>query len=1569
MKKIISLILLLFSAFFFNSNSIAAVTDIIYQYDDLNRLTNIDYGNGVTVQYNYDEVGNFTTVVAQGNNPPVANDASITTQEDTPYNGTLSSSDIDIGDTLTCSLVTDGSLGSATINSDCSFTYDPGLNNFGPDSFTFQVFDGKQYSNVATVSVIITPVESWVTVPDVVGMDRATAETTITGEQLVVGTISIANSPTVPKGDVISQDPAAGETVLDSTPVNLTISKGPASAITSYEDASDGSTYGWSVFDSDPPGATISNVFDEDLQSRVIELNGTIDNVFELKNEDGSLWQNEDQFLLKLRAKFDDDFFIYVDVDTTDGQLYLVYDASDFDQLGATGNVHHGLGTTAKDGKWHLHVRHLQDDLTEAQSGNTILAVNSIQIYGSGRIADVSLTNGKIINVPAEQPTIQAGIDATYDGDVVLVADGTYVGAGNKNLDFNTMAIIVKSEHGPASTIIDCESDGRGFIFQSGEGEDSIIDGFTIQNGSVNNATYNYDGGGIYISNDSSPTITNCIISGNTARYGGGIYSNNGSPIILECTIRNNIAQYIGGGVYSYYSSPRITNCTINGNEATPSSTGYGGGVYVYNHHSSPYLPTIIGTTISNNDAFRGGGVYDDFSFLKISNCTITANTASDSGGGIFSTFSFPNIEKSIISSNIATFGAGILGTSFGSIDIKNSTITGNGNASTSSGGGIYHGNTINLNDSTVNGNTATNGGGIYSAYSGTLSKSIISNNNATYGGGLFTNTASLKVINCNVVDNQASTSGGAFYSYNSSSSSIESSIISNNSAQYCGGICFDSSSPTIINSIIWGDTPNEFDGNSSPTVSFSNIQGGYSGTGNINQNPYLDANYHLTVSSPKDNGTATGAPTTDIDGNSRPQGAGIDMGSDEYLDPANVMPVADFSATPETGLSPLTVAFTDNSSGTISSWSWNFGDGNTSTAQNPTHDYASPGTYQVYLTVTGPAGEDTIGKKDYVAVYANRPPVAKDGSLSVTEDIDATGTLEASNIEGDLLTFTLGSTAATLGTVNIINPSTGAYTYDPGLNVYGQDTFTFIVNDGILNSIEEGIITVNITAANDPPVAENGTLSILEDTTGAGTLSATDIDDGDVLTYLIVDNGIKGKATINQSNGSYSYKPNDNETGDDTFTYKVNDGTDDSNYATVSVNITAVNDRPVAAAGIDQTVDEGSMVTLNGSGSSDVDDGIATYLWTQTSGTLVSLSDTGAISPTFTTPDVGIDGEELIFSLKVTDTLGLNSTDTVKTTVNWVNIPPVASDDDVSTDVNTPVTLDALDNDTDADGSVLTVNSSSITPTTVNGGTVNVNPDNTITYTPPAGFIGTDSFTYNANDGLLDSIAPATVTVTVRDVDTDGDGLLNGLEVITGCTDPNDADSDDDGILDGAEDANHDGIVDPTETNPCVADSDGDGILDGTEKGVTDADIGPDTLISVFKADQDPTNTTDATDTDTDTDIILDGVEDANQNGMVDEGETDPTDSDSDDDGIPDGVEDANQNGMVDEGETDPLNVDTDNDGTQDGTELGYTLDNVGADTDLTVFVPDNDPTTKTNPLVNEPALMTIINILLLGD
>jgi parallel beta-helix repeat protein len=193
--------------------------------------------------------------------------------------------------------------------------------------------------------------------------------------------------------------------------------------------------------------------------------------------------------------------------------------------------------------------------------------VLSVPFFGAWHFCDPTVSD-PLEDGSCEHPfdTIQAAIDAACDGDTVIVRDGTYTGAGNRDLDFGGRAITVRSENGPDNCIINAQGNEsephRCFNFHSGEGEDSVVDGFTITGG------YSVDGGGIYCES-SSPTITNNTITANTAiGHGGGIRCYYSSPTITNNTITANTAQRsTGGAIYcSDNSSPTITNCILWGN-------------------------------------------------------------------------------------------------------------------------------------------------------------------------------------------------------------------------------------------------------------------------------------------------------------------------------------------------------------------------------------------------------------------------------------------------------------------------------------------------------------------------------------------------------------------------------------------------------------------------------------------------------------------------------------------------------------------------------------------------------------------------------------------------------------------------------------------------------------------------------------------------------------------------------------------------------------------------------------------------------------------------------------------
>lgn len=184
---------------------------------------------------------------------------------------------------------------------------------------------------------------------------------------------------------------------------------------------------------------------------------------------------------------------------------------------------------------------------------------------------------GAVIYVPDDYSTIQDAVTASAGGDVVVVRPGTYV----ENIDFLWKSITLRSEKGPDLTVIDGNQDVSVLTIHSGPGIDLKVDGFTITNGAGQKRWTHYGylryGGGIYCSENSSPEITNCRITGNSAfgysGCGGGIYCETCSPIITNCVITGN-ASDSGGAIGCWDSYPIVTNNTIHGNSAAVDGGG-----------------------------------------------------------------------------------------------------------------------------------------------------------------------------------------------------------------------------------------------------------------------------------------------------------------------------------------------------------------------------------------------------------------------------------------------------------------------------------------------------------------------------------------------------------------------------------------------------------------------------------------------------------------------------------------------------------------------------------------------------------------------------------------------------------------------------------------------------------------------------------------------------------------------------------------------------------------------------------------------------------------------------------
>ena len=468
---------------------------------------------------------------------------------------------------------------------------------------------------------------------------------------------------------------------------------------------------------------------------------------------------------------------------------------------------------------------------------------------------------------------IMAGIAASSNGDTVEVAECTYV----ENVYFLGKSINLVSESGPGGTIIDGNGFGSVVYFGSGEGLDSILDGFTIRNGSASS------GGGIYCA-DASPTIRNNVIEGNAAGYGGGgLFCLRSSPRVENNIFSMNEASLGGGIGCDESSAPEVTGCTIDGN------TGLiGGGLYCGNGSA----PSVTVNAISNNSATQGGGVYCDLSDPTLQGNNIAGNTA-DYGAGIEILDASPQITGNAIIGNIAAVTGGGINcdqdTGVTSPEIASNLIQGNDAVN---GGGISgFGASPTIMRNTISGNSAGTGGGIRDISNESLIQgNVILDNTASIGAGLYVASSLTTLVNNNIIGNIATGTGGGI-ACSEASPEITHNTITDNAADIGGGIICLNASPTIANSIVWGNSAVTvgteiylFEA-SDPVVSYSDIDGEWTGDGNFYLDPLFagGGDYHLTAGSPCiDTGTDAGV-LDDIDVDVRPQISGYDVGSDEF--------------------------------------------------------------------------------------------------------------------------------------------------------------------------------------------------------------------------------------------------------------------------------------------------------------------------------------------------------------------------------------------------------------------------------------------------------------------------------------------------------------------------------------------------------------------------------------------------------------------------------------------------------------------------------------------------------------
>jgi large repetitive protein len=398
----------------------------------------------------------------------------------------------------------------------------------------------------------------------------------------------------------------------------------------------------------------------------------------------------------------------------------------------------------------------------------------------------------------------------------------------------------------------------------------------------------------------------------------------------------------------------------------------------------------------------------------------------------------------------------------------------------------------------------------------------------------------------------------------------------------------------------------------------------------------------------------------------------------------------------------------------------------------------------------------------DVASVTLNVSAV-NDGPLAVNDeytiDEDTSLTLPAPGIlgndadpEGDPLAASLVS-GPLHGTLSLA--ADGSVTYTPEANFSGTDGFSYLVNDGAAESAV-ATVTINVTAVDDPPLAVNDEYTTQEDTplaidAAAGLLANDSDPDSTSLAVTMVSEPVHGIVSLN-ADGSFAYTPSADFSGVDGFSYTLSDGILESDVATVTINVTAVADAPVAMDDPFTTAEDTPLVVDLAGGvlanDSDTDgDSLTAELVSGPAHGALTMNADGSFS---FTPEANFNGSDSFVYKAIDGSLASNEA-TVTITVNPVNDAPAAEGDSFATDEDTPLTISApgvLANDSDVDGDSL----SAVLVTGPAHGTVSLGADGSLTYTPEANFNGSDSFTYRASDGSLES-GETTVSIAVNPI------------------------------------------------------------------------------------------------------------------------------------------------------------------------------------------------------------------------
>jgi predicted outer membrane repeat protein len=525
---------------------------------------------------------------------------------------------------------------------------------------------------------------------------------------------------------------------------------------------------------------------------------------------------------------------------------------------------------------------------------NTFQLITDVSLYGG------FAPGGSAIANPAANPTILFGGGVNYH-----VVTGNGVNATTTILEGFT--ITGGNAHGKSANTF--QDDGGGVLDFSGS---PTIIGCTFAGDSA------VDGGAIYNADNSDPTLINCIFSGDTATSGGAIYSSSATQTLTNCAFNDDSATN-GGAVYNSGSAAQSLSGCVFSNDSASSN---GGAI----DNVADSSQTLTGCTFTDNSSANGGGVDNNSSEQTLNNCSFAGNSAGVGGGAIGNNASTQTLTDCSFTGNFAGFDGGAIDNVNSSQMLTNCGLT--ANACSSNGGGIFSQSaSLTLVNCLISGNTAaSNGGGLFNLVtSPALTNCAFAANSADDGGGISDSSSSPTLINCTFASNAANDLGGAMYDQGGSSYGTAASV------------------PILTNCILWGDSA--FNGGdeisdandtaSGAAVTSSDVDGGFSGTGNINANPLFVANplpsvdYYgnlelQTASACIGSGNVSALPvgdTTDLAGNPRTVSGSVGMGAYEFQPGAPATPTLVFAIQPGNTtigamFSPAIVVDVEDSSG-----------------------------------------------------------------------------------------------------------------------------------------------------------------------------------------------------------------------------------------------------------------------------------------------------------------------------------------------------------------------------------------------------------------------------------------------------------------------------------------------------------------------------------------------------------------------------------------------------------------------------------------------------------------------------